>query len=380
MSNIKKVFIISSAVLIITLLFWAVSFFKTAKIDDNASPKSSVEKLDIKTGLSNNSKIIALSDEAVISATFMKNENFVGYYSKDTGKNISIDINGARKITLRDNDIPGLADVFWSPDRAKTITKTVSPSGEIGFYYYNYDSHKEVPLKKNLDNVAWQFSSSRIFYKFFDPRTKERTLNTADPDGSNWKKLADLKYRDVSIAQVPGSSMVSFWNKPDAFSKTSFESMPISGGQRKTLFSDKFGADYLWSSDGKWALVSHSDVQNGSKMQLAKINQNGGEYKNLDFPTFVSKCAWSKNNDFIFCSLPGGMPEKAILPNDYDENKFSTVDTFWKVNVKTGEKTKIELPGDIEQKFDAKSIFINSEEKYLFFTNKVDGKLYRISL
>lgn len=380
MSNIKKVFIISLVILIITLSLWIASLFRTPKIDDNVSPKSSTKKLDVTIGLSSNSKIVALSDEAVVSAVLMKNESFLGYYSKNTGKNISVDTNGARKITLRDNEISGLADVFWSPDRVKAITKTVSQSGEINFSYYNYDNHTEVPFKKNLDNVAWQSSSNRIFYKFFDPRTKERTLNTADPDGSNWKELADLKYRDISIAQIPGSSVVSFWNKPDAFSKTYLDSMPISGGGRRALFSDKFGADYLWDNDGKWALVSHSDVQNGSKMQLAIINQNGGEYKNLDFPTFVSKCVWSKNNDFVFCALPGGMPEKAILPNDYDENKFSTVDTFWKVNVKTGEKTKIEIPEDTNQKFDAKNLFLNFEEKYLFFINKIDGKLYRIEL
>jgi hypothetical protein len=68
------------------------------------------------------------------------------------------------------------------------------------------------------------------------------------------------------------------------------------------------------------------------------------------------------------------------MPNDYYSNKFQTADTFWKVNVLTGEKTRLIDLNKISAKIDAKNIFLNPDESLLFFVNRIDGKLYQISL
>jgi hypothetical protein len=97
-------------------------------------------------------------------------------------------------------------------------------------------------------------------------------------------------------------------------------------------------------------------------------------------PTFVSKCAWSKNNTFIFCALPGAISEKNVLPNDYLDNSFTTNDTFWKVNLKTGEKTRVIPLEELKTTYDATKLFLSHSESYLFFINRIDDKLYRIKL
>jgi hypothetical protein len=378
MSVIKKIFFVSLLVLVLTGLFWGVYNLSFSK-PKAETPKETTAPEPILTS-KETPRIMAISSEAVLAPVLTSEGNTIKYYAKSNGKVYEIDLDGLNKQTVNDTGLMGLSDVFWSPDASQVITKFSKPENQVQFFYYNYTNNKGVPLKSNLDEVSWQTSGSKIFYKYFEPKSKERTLNVSDPDGNNWKKLADLSYRNLAIAQIPRTSLVSFWNKPDAFTATDFESIPIIGGEKKKIFSDRFGADYLWDSSGSWTLVSHTDAKGGSKMQLAVINYNGGEYRNLDFPTFVSKCAWSSDSQSIYCALPGGISDKAILPNDYNDGKFFTTDTFWKINVVTGEKSRIVETNEILEKYDASTIFLNADESSLFFVNKIDGKIYRISL
>ncbi|HAT75124.1 MAG TPA: hypothetical protein DCS28_03745, partial [Candidatus Moranbacteria bacterium] len=228
--------------------------------------------------------------------------------------------------------------------------------------------------------IAWQNTGNRIFYKYYDSKTKKRSLNISDPDGSNWTKLADIAFRDISIAQIPQSGSVSFWNKPDSFFETIFKSVPLVGGEEKEIMKGLFGADYLWNNNGSYVLISHSDAKGGNKIQLSIANSNGGEFKNLNMPTLVSKCVWMKDNKNILCALPGEIPAGAIMPNDYNQEKFRTADTFWKINTTTGEKARVIELEKITAKYDATNLFLNNDESILFFVNKTDGKLYRITL
>jgi len=99
------------------------------------------------------------------------------------------------------------------------------------------------------------------------------------------------------------------------------------------------------------------------------------------FPTFASKCVWSQINlQTLYCSLPGNLPASAVLPNDWQEGKFLTTDTFWKIDTLSGKKERLLDPQKIGGSFDATNLFLSTDEKSLFFKNKSDGKLYKLSL
>lgn len=382
MSIVKKIFLTSSIILVFALLLWGVynlSFKKSIAPEKNALlPEKTAEKAPAPpaaTGV----KIKAISDEAAISPVYVPGENAIKYYSK-TGPAYQIDANGGAKKMISSQELPGLSGALWSSDQTKTILRHTDPNGQSRFFYYDYSTQKGVPIKNNVDEIAWQTSGNKIFYKYYDQATKKRSLNISDPDGTNWTKLADIDYRNISIAQIPQSGLVSFWNKADSFSETIFESIPTLGGERKPIYKGKFGADYLWNRDGSLVLVSNADQRTGTKMQLAVMNYNGGEYRNLDAPTFVSKCIWSRDGKTVYYALPGNIPNAAILPNEYDEGKFKTTDTFWKLNISDTKKERVVEPTDIKDAYDATDLFLSDDEGALFFTNKTDGKLYRINL
>jgi len=385
MSIVKKLFYIALIILVVSLLFLGIYRLSFYKPGESVQPKKEEPKPapPVDQPKKENAKITAISDEPVLSPVLAPDGLSIKYYSQKTGRAYQIDLDGTAKKPLSDKDLIGLSSVIWSPDRTKTITKFVDGSGNVQFYYYNYSSGVSSPLKKNLDEVSWDSMGNKIFYKYYDPVSKERTLNIADPDGTNWKKLADLSYRNVAIAPVPQSGVVSFWNKADSLTQSDLESTPVIGGEKKAVFQDKFGADYLWNNSGTNILMSHVDAKGGAKMQLSLINSNGGEYTNLGIPTFVSKCVWSKNNKIIYYSLPGNLSGNAMLPNDWDNGSVKTSDTFWKLDMTSKKPSRIIELEDMQKmniEFDATSLFLSSDEAYLFFVNRLDGKIYRLSL
>ncbi|EKE11564.1 MAG: hypothetical protein ACD_15C00059G0002 [uncultured bacterium] len=379
----KKIFITSSSILLITLLFWGIYIFSFKKpspekeaVVSKKSDDAQVEKTSI---VGNEERIQKITDESVISPILSDNDESMKYYSKSSGKVYQLDLLTLEKKVVSDANLIGLLDVYWSPNQGMVISKFSSGAGYPKFSFFDYLTKKASRLNESIGAVSWQ-SNKKIIYTYFDNKNKEKSINISDPNGENWNKITTFSSDSISIAPVPKSGFISFWNKPDSFSETLFQSTPIMGGETKVLSSGVFGADYLWNSDGTMFLRSNVDQKGGHKMELGFANSLGGEYKNIGLPTFVSKCVWSKNNSFVFCALPGSISEKNILPNDYLDSSFTTNDTFWKVNLKTGEKTRVVPLEELKTTYDATGLFLSYNESYLFFVNKIDDKLYRIRL
>jgi hypothetical protein len=383
MSNLKKFFFFSLFLFFIALLFWGVYIisFKKDGVENFEIPKEIYPKNEEGRDVFSPGKISVVSDEEVISPTISPSGSSLQYFSKNNGKIIQIDLGGKKERNLSSREIYGVIDAFWSVDKNKAIVKTRNSEGNYSFSFFDYKNDFFEELHGNINAVAWQTNADRIFYKFYSPQNKKSSLNVSDPSGKNWKKISDLPHDKFSFYQVPGSGLISVWNNGDAYYPTVFETASLVSGEKKTVYSDGFGADYLWDFSGNKILVSRTDVKGGIKIQLAVMNSNGGEYRNLNVPTFVSKCAWSKDDKNVYYALPGGIPENSVLPNDYKNEKFRTTDTFWKINLETGEKTRlVEVKDMNEKQYDASQIFLNQDESIVFFTNKVDGKLYKIVL
>ncbi len=386
MAWIKKMFFLSLLVFCLSLLFWGVyniSFKSDASKEEISENTLEEENNSEEAGIikkSSSSEISLISDEAVISPIISENGNTIKYYSKNNGKAFQIDFEGNGKRAISEKELIGLNNVFWSSDKSKVISKFVNLKMIPRFYYYDYIENKGVQLKDNIDEIVWHKNNNKIFYKHFEPSTKQRTLNIADPDGKNWKKLTDISFRNISIAQIPQTGSVSFWNKPDAYSETILKKISIIGSEEKIIFNNGYGADYLWNNNGTKILMSRLNEEASNKIQLFILNENGGEIKALNIPTIISKCVWSKDSETVYYALPGSIPDSSIMPNDYNEGKFNSIDTFWKINLSSGEKERIIDLDKIKDKYDAKELFLSPDEGILFFINRYDDKLYRITL
>ncbi len=384
MSLIKKIFFLSLVFLGLSLLLWGVYKLSFNQPETKEKKETSFKKGDAslkekeKLIKINKAKISAIVNEPVLNPVISHDGLSINYFSPREHKFYQINLDGSNKKALFAQEFPHLTQIFWSPDKLKVILKLQNSSSPLA--YLNFQMQTLTSINKAIDNIAWNALSNKIYYKFYNTKNKERSLNIANPDASHWNKLADLEYKKISLAQVPKTGLVSFWNSGDAYQQTKLQTISVLGEEPQTIFQNTFGTDYLWSPSGNKILLSHTNVKGGHKIGLAVMNANGGEYTNLNIPTFVSKCVWSKDEQFIYYTLPGGMSDNAVLPNDYKLKKFNTGDTFWKVNLKTRKKTRLLELDDIQQKYDASQLFLNQDESSLFFVNRIDQKLYRINL
>ncbi len=384
---LKKLFAISTLLLVLVIgaLFVYNLLFK--KPSDTTSGQRSTTSNEGKTEQPNTSKektasssITAVSDDPAFGAVLSGDGKYIYYFLASNGQLNQVDLDGKLEKVISTESFSNIRKIIWNKAKNKVIVKTAPTPGTAKFFYLDLSGKKVVSLKDNIDSVAWSNLGDKIIYKYYDTKTKKRTISVSDPDGKNWRDLAEFDYQGVEIAVIPGPGDLTFWPSPNAYTATSLQRISLGGENKKELLQDKFGADFLWSPDGAAAIASCSDQRGGHKIDLYAMNPDGGQFRALVFPAFASKCAWSKDSKNIFCAMPGNIPDSAILPNDWQEGRIATTDTFWKVDTSTGKKERLTDPEKIAGSFDVLNPFLSQDEKILFFINKADGKLYKLAL
>jgi hypothetical protein len=384
----KKIFAISTLALV--LLVGAIFVYNFAF--KKSTPQASVPKTTDEGKTSDvpaktqsvqeqkNDAITAISDGSVFGAVLAPDTNFIYYFAGENGQLNQVDFDGKLEKVISTEEFQGIQSILWNKLKNRVIVRRENGPGKSKFLLLDLTQKTVAPLKDSIDSVAWSGLGDKIIYKYYDSKTKKRDINVSDPNGSNWHKLADVGYFSAEISPVPGSSDISFWPAPDAFISSSVNLIGFSGENKKEILKDRFGVDLLWSPDGKTAAVSSTDQKGGKKTDIAVMNSDGGQYRSLNFPTFAKKCTWSADSKFLFCAMPGNIPESAILPNDWQKGTIQTTDTFWKIEIATGKKDRLIEADKISGSFNVLNPFLSQDEKTLFFVNKTDGKLYKLNL
>lgn len=391
----KKIFAISTLLLILVvgaIFVYNFAFKKSAPATSETNQEKTSSEGIVPTAQTatektasgsktNNSSVFAISDEPVFGATLSPDGSSLYYFLSGNGQLNQVDLNGKLSKVLSTEKFSSIKKIIWNKPGNAAIIKTEISPGKNKFIYFDVANKKITVLKENTDSVAWSSSGDKIIYKFYDPKTKKRTISTADPDGKNWRDISEFDYQSVEISALAASSSdISFWPSPNAFTSTSVNLASFSGESKREILKDRFGVDILWSPDGSRAAVSFTDQKGGHKTDLAIMNSQGSQFQSFGFSTFSSKCTWSSDSKYLFCALPGNISDSAILPNDWLEGKISTADTFWKIEVASGKKERLVDPEKIGGTYDALNPFLSKDEKTLFFINKADGKLYKLSL
>jgi len=389
----KKIFAISTLILVLVVgaifvynfAFKKSSSQKTAESTGNGQKTSVEGKTSTpekeKTDSSKETPIVSVTDESVFGATLSPDGEYIYLFLGSNGQLNQIDLDGKLEKVLSTEKFQNLKKIIWNKSKDRVIIETKDASGKFSkLLYYDLTNKSVITLKNNIDSVAWSSLGDKIIYKYYDSKTKKRTVSLSDPNGKNWRDLANFDYYNTEISPLPVSSDISYWPSPNAFTATSVNLVSFSGKDKKEILKDRFGVNILWSPNGQWGVVSYTDQKGGHKTDLALMSPRDGQSQSLGFPSFASKCVWSTDSKFIFCAMPGNIPESAVLPNDWQEEKIETSDTFWKIEAVSGKKTRLIDAEKISGSFDVLNPFLSKDEKTLFFVNKADGKLYKLTL
>lgn len=374
----KKIFFFSLGFFVLVLIFLgAYNFAFKNNVNNPVADPTKKEFGKEEEVVASPESITNPINEAVLGVTAGE-DGMLYYYSLDDQSLKKATLEGRNKTVLMSN-LPGTASrVLWSPKKDEVLLFLKQSSGGTLWYSANVTTKSLIPLKADMSRLVWDNLGEKIFYQYTDPSGK-RSLNVANTDGSAWKKLADLGTKDSFLASVPQSSLISFWARPLAREKSPLEIVNTVGENRRILSGDFFGSDYSWSPNGENVVISGSDTSGGA-LSLRILPSAGGKASDLSIPTLISKTAWSKDGRTLYYALPGALPEGSLLPDDYFGKPLYTKDTFWKVDVVTGKKTRLIDLKENTQALDSSDLFLSPKEDFLYFIDRVSKRLYSIEL
>ncbi len=370
----KKIFFLSLILLALTIIFLLVYNFifkKPAQVHEVDTP-SIVDQMPTPTPAATEKKLSLITDVNTLSATLFGED--IRYFDEESGVFSHMSIRGTGKNEIYNPRLP-IGDVSWSPSGSSAVMSTDDGS-QMAFY-----NGETKPLPRNAEYASWSQEESNVLYKAYDEITNERTLRVFDIEKNSDRRLADIPFRRVLFGQIPESFVVAFWQESDSFTASELRSVgTINTSDPRLIYDGLFGADYSFSPDGQKILVSYVETSGGSTMNLGVMNKSGGEFTGLNIPTFTSKTVWSEDGRTVYYAQPLDIPDGAVLPNDYQQSKFTTQDSFWKVDVTTGKKSRLIDLEELPEEIDATNLFLYSDESILFFINRANGNLYRMNI
>jgi len=376
----KIFFGVSAGIFCILLLFWGVYNFgfknnpNVATVSESGTIIQESSPLDL---FKTSTRITPIIQERILSAA--TDGHVLFFYSLDDQAFKKATLNGKEKETILSN-LPGVPTrIVWSPSREKALIQIKLPDNTSLWHTVDLTLKTLIPLKPEMTRVAWDNTGSKIFYQYTDPKTGERSLNVASPDGKDWKNIISLGTKEFFLTPVPASVLVSFWQRPSAREKGSLNAVALTGGTSQPLLSNRLGADFLWSPTGNQVLMSTTDSSHPEKSLLSVMNASGGELRTLEnAASFIGKTTWSKNGHTIYYALPGSLPESTVLPNDYYEKNLHSQDSFWKIDTENNKTERLVDLKDLTEAYDASELFLSAKEDSLYFIERKNQKLYQI--
>ena len=157
-------------------------------------------------------------------------------------------------------------EIKWSNDKTQAIVQT-----KLNYFLYDLNSDEATKFKEGLDVAVWSSRGDKIIYKYFDKNTYERTMNVADPNGEKLEEDPRRPFLSLWIFRSTPSSgeifLLSRTGQPR--SGESLMRWAFNGQNQRKVITGKYGADFLWSPDGKKLLTSFVADKGGKKIDLA---------------------------------------------------------------------------------------------------------------
>ena len=147
-----------------------------------------------------------------------------------------------------------------------------------------------------------------------------------------------------------------------------------STGELRRFLGPSNGLSSLWSPGGGRVLVGSTD-RSGKTATLAVHDSTGKEIAKPDFQTLPEKCTWV-GEEKVYCAVPRGIPQDALMPDDYLRGDLNTNDRIALFNIKTKAVSGVFNDGG----YDMTNLRVTKDEKYIFFVDRITGGVWGIDV
>lgn len=306
----------------------------------------------------------ALSDNKIL---YFANETDSGFYQ--------MDLNGQNSQRISEAmDTPEY--IIWSPDRKLALLKvtydkelfekygsqfvsTDAIDQSITTWYYNLATKKLKKLNNDMDDAVWT-KDNKIIYQNWNPEKNISTLNTADADGSNETKIADMPSdMEYGLNLFPDGKNLIATESPTDVSPANIYIFSLTDKKFQKIKEIDGGTDTSALTSDKILF----NLPDKNYAELVLINKEGKGLKKLSiYGTPFNSFVKLEENIFLLAG---------------SESRKNTSDSIFQLNLKNSHLDKIK-EATKDENINIANLILSPDKKTLYFTS--DDILYKLNL
>ncbi len=379
-----------------------LDFGKAKDASDNGNIKNEVDNSNQSGSLNEEAslaKFRIISENAVSGSIFVErdNRNYIRYFEKKSGNIKEVDIETNETVLLSNDTIPKVYEVLWLNNGDSLMAQylkeeTGQPqllSATLVKREVSKENEAKLESRSELEQSPFQLSVNfsvdsiygisappdmdKVFYFTLDADSVMGSVSSVS--GAKKTKIYSSPLKDWLVSW-PSKNILVLTTKPSGLEAGFSYYLNATNGKRSKIMGDILGLTVLADPDLKNILYSESN----NNSLILKVRNNDGA-RDLNFGTLPEKCVWSKKNDGVFyCGVPRVIP-KALYPDLWYQGFISFSDDLWMIDI-NDKKTKLLLStvDEIERAVDITKLSFDSQEEFLSFVDKKDGKLWLVDI
>lgn len=319
---------------------------------------------------------VALSNLPVLAPFLSADGTSLLYYNRSDGKFYRIRPDGTLE-ALSDKVFFNVSSVTWAGDKNRAILEYPDGSNIL----YDFVTRKPVTLPRHWRDFSFSPQSDRIAFLSIGDDPDSSWLATASPDGSGTKPVEPLgnNASKVQVSWSPNNQVIAFSKTglPQSFNNEEILLVGQHGENFRSLIVNGIGFRGQWSPDGRQLLYSATSAADDWKPRLWVVGGTpdsvGANKTPLGINTWADKCFFGKNSA-VYCAAPQELPRGAGL---YPAVSDTIADELWRIDLQNGERQRIAIPSE---EHTIERVVVSDDERYLYFTDKISGQLFKINL
>lgn len=339
---------------------WQVIFRRAAE----PTPPGAGDKITAPPEIPKQPSLKPISSKAAVHYWINKVSDEIYYISADGIYKISSD-GREQKLDFQYNEDVRFVQPSFDGSRAIIA---FGPSSQTTFTIFDPAAASYQVLPSSITSAAWDpQSNDRLVYLKEGATASNLVILTLSTKKS--KELLKLTQHDLELEWVL-PNFIYLKEKPSSQILGSLWAVDINKAMVKPIIKEESGLMVQWTPDGALGL-KFSNV--GLANQLSLIDNQNRTFWTWNLITLPSKCTLGTSRGY--CAVPGNLPLRIQLPDDYLKRKINTVDDIYSINLNTGETTVV---FSSKEPIDADKISFRNNK--LFFVNKYDNQLYQLDL
>ncbi len=247
------------------------------------------------------------------------------------------------------------------------------PSGTKRILIYHAASRALKALPQNSVFAAFSPNAGedRLIYGLLEGVNTR--LISSDIAGSQTQTVASVKIPDLAT-EWTHKDFLTLKTKPSGLAYGLLYTLDLKTKKLQRIFGNVYGLTSIFSPSHTKILYSQTSDR-GFDYKLAVLNLTQKQNRELNIFTLPEKCVFAKDDRTLFCAVIINQ-EDHIMPDDYYKRLIdSDGNDIIKLNLDSRQQENV-----IHANIDAADLFLSPDETYLFFINKIDGRLYRLTL